>query len=439
MQEKTVVKSQSSKEVSKRTEATTGKQGLAQTKQTSSCGSCGICSRLSSPRISSEGISFALSQAKAMGKGSCATSFMQRNYGNAAMERIGNNQPSANQHIAYSPLRSIVYSHTPPTISRKCTCGGGCQRCKGEEEAERVSMSIMRMSKPSAISYQPSADYNEQAQINEIMSNKGSGQRLDDNTRSFMEQRFGYDFSHVRLHTDSYAARKSNELNAEAFTIGRDVFFNAGRYEPSTTQGKRLLAHELTHVVQQEYRPYIQRLGSNPGCSPAEIRIIHQAIFNARGWLNKAIPKLDARPLSSQVLTSLRRNFGPIYGVANNASLIRDRLVAARSAIGTIPFSCATSPGDAICSRGHCGWATPGSNATTICSNVTLAAGSAWQFQAGCVLHETFHARFAGMTAAHDYYSGWHGYSGATPGYPGVGIDPLLNADAYTTIVMDLS
>ncbi|MCF6155899.1 MAG: DUF4157 domain-containing protein [Candidatus Brocadia sp.] len=150
-------------------------------------------------------------------------------------------------------------SHTPLTISRKCSCGGSCARCKGEEEAERISMSIMKMEspalshQPSAISYKPSANSSEQNVISEIMSNKGSGQNLDNNTSSFMEQKFGYDFSHVRLHTDSYAARKSNELNAEAFTIGRDVFFNAGRYNPSATEGKKLLAHELTHVVQQRH------------------------------------------------------------------------------------------------------------------------------------------------------------------------------------------
>jgi len=139
------------------------------------------------------------------------------------------------------------------SIQKKCSCGGGCSRCKGEEEAERVSMSIMKKEscKASAVSFKPSADSNEQDQISEIMSGKGSGQSLDDDTRSFLEPKFGFDFSRVRIHTDSYAARKSNELNAEAFTIGKDIFFNAGRYNPSSLEGKRLLGHELTHVVQQ--------------------------------------------------------------------------------------------------------------------------------------------------------------------------------------------
>ncbi|NTU41452.1 MAG: DUF4157 domain-containing protein [Nitrospirales bacterium] len=107
-------------------------------------------------------------------------------------------------------------------------------------------MTIMKLSSDSQRS-----DRGEEAQIGEIMSNKGSGRMLDDNARFVMEQRLGYDFSHVRIHADNYAARKSNELSAEAFTIGSDVFFNAGRYNPPSIEGQRLLAHELTHVVQQ--------------------------------------------------------------------------------------------------------------------------------------------------------------------------------------------
>ncbi|NOY64216.1 MAG: DUF4157 domain-containing protein, partial [Nitrospirae bacterium] len=84
-----------------------------------------------------------------------------------------------------------------------------------------------------------------------LHSLKGGGQPLSSSTRAFFEPRFGVDFSHVRVHTDSTAARLSRQLNAEAFTYGRDIFFNSGRYNPSTTTGKRLLAHELTHVVQQ--------------------------------------------------------------------------------------------------------------------------------------------------------------------------------------------
>ncbi len=66
-----------------------------------------------------------------------------------------------------------------------------------------------------------------------------------------MERRFGVDFRGVRVHTDSNAVQMNKELNAQAFTYGRDIYFGAGRYNPGTSTGKRLLAHELTHVVQQ--------------------------------------------------------------------------------------------------------------------------------------------------------------------------------------------
>lgn len=127
----------------------------------------------------------------------------------------------------------------------------------------------MESRQQSVVGGRRTVDSGEHAQISEIMSNKGSGHGLDDSTSSFMKERFGYDFSHVRLHTDSYAARKSNELNAEAFTIGRDVFFNAGRYNPSSMDGKSLLAHELTHVVQQKSAHSLIQFQRFRDCTPS--------------------------------------------------------------------------------------------------------------------------------------------------------------------------
>jgi hypothetical protein len=80
---------------------------------------------------------------------------------------------------------------------------------------------------------------------------KGGGQKLPETYGDFMEKRFGVDFSGVRIHTDSNAVQMNRDLSAQAFTHGRDIYFGAGRYSPSTSSGERLLAHELTHVVQQ--------------------------------------------------------------------------------------------------------------------------------------------------------------------------------------------
>ena len=80
---------------------------------------------------------------------------------------------------------------------------------------------------------------------------KCGGQKLAETDRNFMERRFDVDFSNVRIHTDSNATQMSRNLSAQAFTHGRDIYFGAGRYTPGTSSGNRLIAHELTHVVQQ--------------------------------------------------------------------------------------------------------------------------------------------------------------------------------------------
>jgi hypothetical protein len=81
------------------------------------------------------------------------------------------------------------------------------------------------------------------------------GQPLDKDTREFMETHFGYDFSTVRVHTDARAAESAHSVNAVAYTLGRDVVFDAGQYAPGTLRGRELLSHELTHVVQQRNTP----------------------------------------------------------------------------------------------------------------------------------------------------------------------------------------
>ena len=85
-------------------------------------------------------------------------------------------------------------------------------------------------------------------QINAIRS---SGRPLAESERAFFEPRFGYDFSHVRVHTDAKADMLNRALNAHAFTTGPDIFFQPGAYTPGSSGGGELLAHELTHVVQQ--------------------------------------------------------------------------------------------------------------------------------------------------------------------------------------------
>ena len=86
---------------------------------------------------------------------------------------------------------------------------------------------------------------------------RSSGQPLSPGIRAFMEPRIGYDFSRVRVHTDELAARSARSVDALAYTVGSDVVFGAGQYAPETPAGRGLLAHELTHVVQQRESPAI--------------------------------------------------------------------------------------------------------------------------------------------------------------------------------------
>ena len=84
-----------------------------------------------------------------------------------------------------------------------------------------------------------------------LAARRGNGQPLQGNVRGFMEDRFGADFSGVRVHAGPEAAGLSHQIQAQAFTHGSDIYLGTGRYEPGTDAGKRLLAHELTHVIQQ--------------------------------------------------------------------------------------------------------------------------------------------------------------------------------------------
>ena len=95
-----------------------------------------------------------------------------------------------------------------------------------------------------------------------ITSLLGGGQPLPKDVKDFMEPRFGADFSGVRIHASESSAKLSNELSAQAFTVGNNVFFSRGAYQPQSREGRELIAHELTHTIQQGAAP--QRSAQNP-------------------------------------------------------------------------------------------------------------------------------------------------------------------------------
>ncbi len=104
------------------------------------------------------------------------------------------------------------------------------------------------------------------------------GQPLDAATRAFMEPRFGQDFSSVRVHTSGQAAESAQAVNALAYTVGSNIVFGTGQYAPGASGGQRLLAHELTHVVQQSHsgsaRPQKLSLGAPSDAAELEAEAI---------------------------------------------------------------------------------------------------------------------------------------------------------------------
>lgn len=138
------------------------------------------------------------------------------------------------------------------------------QRQAGEEDSEQVSRQPVK-EEEKKIQRQPEEEEPVQAKAASrpapsitpkvsanIHAMKGSGQPLPEATRAAFEPRFGYDFSHVRVHTDTPATESAAAIKARAFTVGSDIAFGAGEYAPESAVGQKLLAHELTHVVQQD-------------------------------------------------------------------------------------------------------------------------------------------------------------------------------------------
>ncbi|GLZ76506.1 hypothetical protein Afil01_13130 [Actinorhabdospora filicis] len=119
--------------------------------------------------------------------------------------------------------------------------------------------------------------------------NSGGGSALDTETRSDMEGRFGTSFSDVRVHTDGQAAASAKAVNAQAYTVGNNIVFQ--RYEPGTEAGKHMLAHELTHVVQQRSGPVDGTpTGGGISVSNPSDRFEREAVANADRLMSQPAP-----------------------------------------------------------------------------------------------------------------------------------------------------
>lgn len=128
-------------------------------------------------------------------------------------------------------------------LQRKCACGGSGQSGECDECRQNREALVQRRAT------QETGNVDALQNVYEVL--RSPGQSLDSATRGFFEIRFGHDFSDVRIHTDDKAAESAKAVNALAYTAGRNVVFASNQYAAGTHEGRRLLAHELTHVVQQ--------------------------------------------------------------------------------------------------------------------------------------------------------------------------------------------
>ena len=246
--------------------------------------------------------------------------------------------------FALRALANARQASSPPVLQRKCACGNQASGVDGEcDQCRRDKLRGMQRKArhgDGASPFAPRSGEAAAAGVGEVLG--GSGRPLAAASRQFFERRFGHDFGHVRIHADARAAESAQALDAHAYTSGHDIVFARGRYDPLSDPGRRLLAHELTHVVQQraglsaatgpiqdsaaereaernaalldsgmpliavERAPALARRSAGrtqvtvtaptgpPGCGLDKHRKIAPAVHEAQRSLKKAVDKLDA-------------------------------------------------------------------------------------------------------------------------------------------------
>ena len=216
-----------------------------------------------------------------------------------AINKLGDSYEQEADRLAEQVMR------TPESqLHRACPCGGGCPKCHSEQpdrEPESLQTKHVQASDTGQTAAPPI--------VHEVL--RSPGQPLDLATRAFMEPRFGYDFSRVRVHDDGAAAQSARDVSADAYTVGHDIVFGAGQFAPRMHRGKRLLAHELTHVTQQNgRRAGVQR---TPADDKRERR--NEATARQSGQAMAARIKKEGK-LSEEARAQMARDLGFFEGPA---------------------------------------------------------------------------------------------------------------------------
>lgn len=220
--------------------------------------------------------------------------------------------PVARKH--YSTVTSFSVSTLPAAYLQRV-----CTECEVDQRKKQdVAGMVQRQSAPNGDEDEQVMSKAEHGQLQassalqqKLTLSKGSGTGLPDQTRSHFESALGADFSGVQIHTGADAVEMNKDLGAHAFTHGSDIYFNAGKYDPSSSSGKRLLAHELTHTLQQGGA---LRTKAQPGTNNGGQLRTHQPTIQA-DWYNFDIPFTDYQ-------------FDPsLQGVKNAANIVKETAV----------------------------------------------------------------------------------------------------------------
>jgi hypothetical protein len=278
-----------------------------------------------------------------------------------------------------------------------------------EHQADRAADGVMAghaiapVSKARAKSTQPLAP----PIIDQVLSS--SGRPLDSGARQFFETRFGHDFGRIRVHTGGLAAESATATNALAYTVGSNLVFSAGAYAPETEHGRRLIAHELAHTLQQSGSAsagVLQRTSAHPAGAAAEfdqcdqplqddlrakqgpaLALVDQAIAAlANGWTKMApahqavfqrfFDPAGSGQIDDGFVSDVRANYGRIRGYMS--SLQFDCNLGSRTICGT---------GNHWCVGGRLMWTCFG--ALHVCPKAYLAASDSFKIET--MIHESTH------------------------------------------------
>ena len=326
---------------------------------------------------------------------------LQQTLGNRALARL---------------LETAASASVSPVISRKCACGS-----EGEEECAECSKKRLGLQRSTI-----GKDGRGEAPpiVEQVLAT--SGQPLAESARKTLEPGFGHDFSGVRVHDDSKAAESAAAVSALAYTVGNHIVFGAGQYSPGTSDGNRLLAHELTHTIQQTagkpkevagkandpleseeehpvdrvmlmLDPKIQRYGHANSCTEKDhlAPYIWPGHAQAKVCVGKAIDVTDGRPLTPDASRNLVTFFGKDSTNSANLPKINANFKKISSALDSqYLYHCSkkgdSSDKDAITCKGqNAETARSGNKDVTLCFD-DLSKWSVW-WAAWLIIHENVH------------------------------------------------